>query len=141
MALIGCTAKPKPGVEPITTGTADELFAGLAAPLAVQSFSVSTSEGRRGVFLKLSRIPERVTSHDESEPARIVIDAEGPAEGADMPVQTFAGGDTLVSQLHVSRTGGDLRMVLELSSVEVPLYSVHQMADWVMVRFVSKGAP
>ncbi len=115
--------------------TAD--FSHLASPLDLRQFEVVASAGGfRGVFLRLSRFPESITASDTSDPARIVLDITGPT-GVESEEQSFPGGDTLVSQVRVTRQIGQLRIVLDLSVPDPPEYSVHRMADWIMVRMES----
>ncbi len=110
------------------------LLAGIVVPLAVQSYDVNTADGERGVFFKFSRVPDGVTEHHTSDPARIILDVAGPATGDDIPPQWFPGTDTMVSQIQMSRTRGQVHIVVELSAADPPKYSVHQMADWIVVR-------
>jgi hypothetical protein len=112
-----------------------------SAPLELREFQVDTAEGGyRGVFLKLSRLPNAVSSTTESNPARIIVDIQGPT-GTESPWETFPGGDTLVTHVGVSRYVGGLRVVLELSSEEPPEYGVYPMADWVLVRIKPANKP
>lgn len=105
-----------------------------SAPLDLREFEVSTAEGGyRGVFLKLSRLPNGVSSTSQSDPARIIVDIQGPT-GTDSPEEVFPGGDTLVTHVSVSRQVGWLRVILDLQSNEAPEYAVYPMADWVVVR-------
>lgn len=108
-------------------------LSGLSAPLDVQQFEVVSAEGYRGVFLKLSRLPESVSHHSEKNPARIVIEVKGPT-GTETAEEQFPGQDSLVSGFRVSRQFGTLRIVLDLETNEPPDYSVHVMADWIMIR-------
>ncbi len=85
------------------------------------------------MFLNLSRLPDSVAHRSETHPARIVLDIKGPT-GAETPEVAFPSGDTLVSRMRVSRQPGILRVVLDLQGDEPPEYSVHIMADWIMIR-------
>jgi hypothetical protein len=106
---------------------------GLSVPLDVRQFEVVTADGYRGVFLKLSRLPDSIDYYSESNPNRIVVDVKGPT-GAEMPEESYPGQDTLVSQFRILRQFGTLRIALELQGDELPAYSVHLMADWIMIR-------
>ncbi|MBI4514336.1 MAG: hypothetical protein HY699_00760 [Deltaproteobacteria bacterium] len=132
--LSGCVRRHAPLDSTVAGGAAPSPLGDIVVPLAVRSFEISSVDGQRGVFFKLSRVPDRVASHEESEPARIVVEVEGPAAGDDIAPQSYPGADTLVSQINMSRTGGRLTLVVELSGSVVPRHSVHQMADWIMVR-------
>jgi AMIN domain len=127
--VIGGCAKRAPLTEPPT----HDPFAELSAPLDLVEFRVVKADGHRGLFLKLSRLPDSVTHHTEKNPSRIVLDIAGPT-GTESPDEAFPGDDSLVSRLHVSRTFGVLRVAIDLQSVEVPEYSVHPMADYIMIR-------
>ncbi len=115
-----------------------DLLSGIVVPLAVRSFEVTSADGQRGVFFRLSRVPDEVRHRDETDPPRIIIDVLGPAVGEDVPAEPYPGGDTLVQQILMSRTGGQLQLVVELGTEELPPYSVRQMADWLLVRFNPK---
>jgi hypothetical protein len=112
-------------------------FSHLASPLDLRQFEVVASAGGyRGVFLRLSRFPERITTTDSSDPGRIILDIAGPT-GEESPEESFPGGDTVVSQVRVTRYTGLLRITLDLSLPDPPEYSVHRMADWIMIRMKS----
>ena len=107
---------------------------GYSAPLDLREFEVdATDGGARGVFLKLSRLPSGVSSTSASDPARIVIDIQGPT-GTESPEEVFPGGDSLVTHVSVSRQMGALRVVLDLAVDDPPEFTVYPMADWVLVR-------
>ena len=109
-------------------------FDSLAAPLDLKSFEVvSSGSGHRGVFLRLTRFPEAIAHSDHSGPARIVIDIQGPT-GVESPEESYPGGDSVVSTVRVSRQPGTLRVVLDLVGDDAPAYTVHRMADYIMVR-------
>ena len=107
---------------------------GYSQPLDLREFEVdSTDGGARGVFLKLSRLPSAVTSSSQSDPARIVVDIQGPTD-AESPEEVFPGGDSFVTHVGVSRQMGSLRVVLDLAADDPPEFTVYPMADWVLVR-------
>ncbi len=133
----GCSQR-LPLEEAGETGAPPDSIAGDLAeysdPLDITSFEVVASGGGyRGVFLRLSRFPEGISYSDQDSPARIVIDIQGPT-GIELPEEVFPGRDSLVSKVRVTRSLGNLRVVLDLAADEPPEYSVHRMADWVMVR-------
>jgi hypothetical protein len=130
LLLDGCAAKRESLNEPASTTQA---LASLSAPLDLQNFQIVDADGNRGVFLKLSRLPDSIKVHSEENPARIVIDIAGPT-GAEAPQQTYPGNDELVTWMRVSKTFGWLQVVLDLRGNEPPPYTVHQMADYIMVR-------
>lgn len=136
-AVAGCSQ-----ILPFDDASAEEKeidFSGLAAPLDLLHFEVASSgAGYRGVFLRLSRFPDSIQTTHYSNPARIVLDVYGPT-GAESPEESFPGGDPLVTRVRVSRDIGLLRVVLDLSSTSPPTYTVHRMADWIMVRMQPAG--
>lgn len=124
----GCSRRL--AVEP---GADAPAVAGVAVPLDVRQFEVVNADGYRGVFLKLSRLPDAVNHFSENDPARIVLEVKGPP-GEDAAEESYPGQDALVSQFRVSREFGTLRIVLDLQGTDPPPYSVHPMADWIMIR-------
>ena len=133
LAVCGCTRRAPAPVPAAEEAPAGESPQSLSIPLDVQEFEVVQADGRRGVFLKLSRLPEGVEHHSESRPARIVIDIKGPT-GGESAEESFPGEDSLVSRMRVTRTFGVLKVVLDLQGNRPPRYSVHTMADWIMIR-------
>ncbi len=120
-------------------GTAPDL-SHLSSPLDLRQFEVvSSGGGFRGVFLRLSRYPESIEASHTTEPGRIVLDIAGPT-GVESEEKSFPGRDSLVSLVRVSRQTGRLRIVLDLSVPDPPKYTVHRMADWIMVRMTSPDA-
>ncbi len=107
-------------------------------PLDLSQFEVvSTGGGYRGVFLHLSRYPDAISYSHQSDPARITVVLRGPT-GAETEEETFPGGDSLVSLVRVNRGLGQLNVTLDLAMDDPPDYSVHRMADWVMVRISNR---
>ncbi|MGH3641858.1 MAG: AMIN domain-containing protein [Mycobacterium sp.] len=130
----------------VTRKPADELGAedpavsaslsAIDVPLDLREFEVVSAEGGfRGVFLKLSRLPTAVTHSSYNNPARIVLDIQGPT-GTESGEEVFPGGDSLVSTVQVTRQLGSLRVVLDLQADSPPDYAVFPMADWVMIRLM-----
>jgi hypothetical protein len=83
--------------------------------------------------LKLSRLPDSIQHSSDGDPARIVLEIRGPT-GGEGPEEAFPGGDSLVSRVRVAPRPGVLWVSLDLVGNDVPAYTVHNMADWVMVR-------
>ena len=67
----------------------------------------------------------------------LTLQAWGPVGDGDLPERALPQMDTQVAQVRVSRHGGGLIIVLDLHGDDLPPYSVHEMADWIMVRFTS----
>lgn len=133
MFVAGC-AKRGPLAEPGKGGgLLEESLPGLSIPLEVRDYDVLNESGYRGVFLKLSRLPDSVQSSSDDNPARIVLEIKGPTAG-EGPEEAFPGGDTLISRVRVAPRPGVLWVSLDLQGDDVPPYTVHSMADWIMVR-------
>jgi hypothetical protein len=133
-ALSGCATRDSAN-EPKSAGAVlPASLPNVSIPLDVREFDVVSADGgARGVFLKLSRLPEAVTHRSESDPARIVLTITGPA-GTDSPAESFSSGDALVTSMQVSRQAGELQVVLDIAAEAPPEYEVLPMADWVLVR-------
>jgi hypothetical protein len=110
-----------------------------SVPLEVRDFEVVQADGTRGVLIKLSRLPDGVRHHAENAPARIVLEVKGPTRD-EAPEEAFPSEDALVSSLRVSRQLGTLRVTLDLRGETAPAYSVHPMADWILIRLATPGA-
>ena len=114
---------------PTATPTGNE------APVALRSLEVTSVEGHRALLLRLSRLPSTVRQSSASNPGRIIIEAWGPAGDGDLPERTLPQVDPEISDVRVSRDGGALQIIVDFKDIEPPPYSVHEMADWIMVRF------
>jgi len=132
LVCIGCSQKLPLEEAGATVQQPD--FSHLSTPLDLTSFEVvSSGGGYRGVFLHLSRFPDGITTSDQKNPARIVIDIQGPTS-VEEPETAFPGRDSLVSMVRVSKSLGGMRVILDLATPSPPEYSVHRMADFIMVR-------
>lgn len=132
--LGGCSSRQHKPPDVLGAKDANLGLADYAVPLDLREFDVeATDSGYRGVFLKLSRLPSAVTATAQSDPPRIIVDIRGPT-GTESPEEVFPGGDMVVSHVGVTRTEGNLRVVLELQGDQLPEYGVYPMADWVVVR-------
>lgn len=127
-------------LEEAGTATPEADYSAASAPLDLRQFEVVASGGGyRGVFLKLSRFPESVVAAKYDDPARIVLDIRGPT-GTESPEEVFPGGDAIVTRVRVRRDIGLLQVILDIVGDHAPDYSVHRMADWIMVRMQPPGA-
>jgi hypothetical protein len=106
------------------------------APVGLRNLEIATVDGHRAVLLRLSRAPSQVRHSSSSKPAQIVVQVWGPV-GEDLPERSIPQFDPQVSEVRVSRKDGGLRVVLELLGDNPPEYSLHEMADWIMIRFAS----
>ncbi len=107
---------------------------GSEAPVGLRNLQVTTIEGHRAVLLRLSRVPTMVRQSSANDPARIIIQAWGPASD-DLPERSLPQMDPQINDVRVSRRQGALQVVVDFKGKEPPPFSVHEMADWIMVRF------
>ncbi|MGD9764345.1 MAG: hypothetical protein AB7V27_11565 [Candidatus Binatia bacterium] len=134
LALSGCSTRAGSEGRKPDAGARPASIPGMSIPLDVREFEVVTADGgHRGVFLKLSRLPTAVTHRSESSPARIVLSIAGPT-GTEAPAVSFPAGDSLVTQMELTRQADALQVVLDLAADEPPDYEVLPMADWLLVR-------
>jgi hypothetical protein len=113
---------------------------GEQAPVNLRELQITSVEGHRAVLLRLSRLPTLVRYSSSSNPGRITIQAWGPVGDGDLPERVLPQDDPQVAQVRVSRQEGGLRVVLDLKSDEPPAHTVHEMADWIMVRLTESGS-
>lgn len=130
LLMLGCSQRM---VAPTAAPSGDQ------APVALRNFEVTAADGHRAVLLRLSRVPTLVRESSSKRPARITVQAWGPPGDSDLPERDMPQLDSLITDVRVSRKSGALTVVIELKGDEAPPYTVHQMADWIMVRF--PGAP
>lgn len=110
------------------------------APVTLRNLQIETVDGHRAVLMRLSRVPTLVRHSSSSDPARITIQAWGPPGDQDLPERNLAEVDPQVTQVRVSRKQGALTVVLDLKGNQPPAYTVHEMVDWIMVRFPTTGS-
>jgi hypothetical protein len=113
---------------PTATPTGDE------APVTLRNLQVTTVDGHRAVLLRLSRLPILVRHSSGRHPGQITVQAWGPAGDSDLPERTLPQVDPQIAQISVSRKEGALHVVFAFQNDEPPAYSVHEMADWIMIR-------
>lgn len=123
--LFGCSTLSAPSAAPV----------GDQAPVNLRDLQIATTDGHRAVLLQLSRLPTLIRYSTSSQPGRIIIQAWGPESDVDLPERFLPQTDAMVTNVIVSRQRGELRVVLELNTDEPPPHRVHEMADWIMVRF------
>ena len=129
LLIAGCLARPSlPTAAPV----------GEEAPVNLRDLQVATSGGHRAVLLQLTRMPTLVRYSSSSGPATITVQAWGPEGDTDLPERVLPQSDPVVRQVTVSRTRGELRVIIELNQQEPPPHRVHEMADWIMVRFTEE---
>jgi hypothetical protein len=128
--IAGCSASLG---RPTATPTGDQ------APVTLRNLQIETVDGHRAVLLRLSRIPTLVRHSSSSDPARITIQAWGPPGDQDLEERNLAQIDPQITQVRVSRRAGALNVVFDLQGNHPPQYTVHEMADWIMIRFPTSG--
>lgn len=127
--LSGC---PQNLGRPTASPTGDE------APVNLRQLQIlQTNDGHRAVLLRLSRLPTLVRHSAENDPARIHIEAWGPTGEGDLSERELEQIDESISAVRVSRKDGALRVSVDFRSSPPPAYTVHEMADWIMIRLVS----
>jgi hypothetical protein len=104
------------------------------APVTLRDLQIDNTDGHRAVLLRLSRVPTAVRHSSSSNPAQITVQAWGPVGDGDLTERELPQTDDEISQVRVSRKSGTLTVVLDLRGNQPPPYSVHEMADWIMVR-------
>lgn len=140
LALGGAACSQRLPLEEAGATAESSGYAAEGAPLDLRQFEVVASGGGyRGVFLKLSRFPDSVAAAHYDDPARIVLDIRGPT-GAESAEERFPGNDNIVSAVRVSRDIGLLRVILDIAGDHTPEYTVHRMADWIMIRMRPPGS-
>jgi len=110
------------------------------AAVTLRDLQIENADGHRAVLLRLSRVPTAVRHSSSNNPAQITVQAWGPMGEGDLPERGLPQVDDQITQVRVSRRAGNLQVVLDLQGDEVPPYSVHEMADWIMIRF-GNGQP
>lgn len=125
VGLGGCTTLSAPSAAPV----------GSQAPVNLRDLQIANTGGHRAVLLQLTRLPTLIRYSADSSPARIIIQVWGPEGDTDLPLRVLPQNDGLVTNVAVSRRRGELRVVIELNTEHPPPHRVHEMADWIMVRF------
>ena len=105
----------------------------------LRDLQVATAGGHRAVLLQLTRLPTLIRHSSSSEPGRITIQAWGPTGDTDLPERILPQADPVVREVRVSRSGGELRVIIELNQQDPPPHRVHEMSDWIMVRFTDSA--
>ncbi len=111
-----------------------------AEAVSLRNLQIESVDGRRAVLLRLSQLPQRVVHASSSTPARITVQISGPVGEGDFEEQVLPQTDPQIVQVRVAREDGQLEVTLDLKSDVPPPYSVHEMADWIMIRLGSTGA-
>jgi type IV pilus assembly protein PilQ len=84
------------------------------AELRVKGIKLVEDEGQTGIFVKLSRTPDKVEHFTISNPSRLVIDARGPVSSDFKAIERTASDDARVSRVRVAKQDGGLRITVDL---------------------------
>jgi hypothetical protein len=125
LVLAGCSTS---FLRPTAAPTGEE------AAVTLRDLQIENVDGHRAVFLRLSRVPTMVRHSSSSNPAQITVQAWGPVGEGDLSERDLPQTDSEITQVRVSRRDGSLSVVLDLQGEDPPPYTVHEMADWIMIR-------
>ncbi len=126
LLVLGCSQRM---TGPTAAPTGDQ------APVVLRNFEVSVVDGHRAILLRLSRLPTQVRESSSKNPARITVEAWGPPGDSDLPERELPQSDPQIESVRVSRKRGGLNVIIDFKGDEPPAYTVHAMADWIMIRF------
>jgi type IV pilus assembly protein PilQ len=101
------------------------------ATLRVKGIKLVDDEGQTGIFIKLSRTPDKVENSTLRNPTRLVIDARGPVAQDFKPIERTAVDDPRVSSVRVARQDGGLRVTVDVKGAP-PKYSVNDLKTMVV---------
>jgi type IV pilus assembly protein PilQ len=143
----GCAQKAKPPVpEPaVAAQEKAEVAPPAAAPapapveeaqeatLRVKGIKLVDDEGQTGIFVKLSRTPDKVEHSMLRSPSRLVINVQGPVAADAKLFERVAAEDPLVSRVRVGKQEGGLRITVDLKDRErAPKYTVNDLKTMVV---------
>ncbi|MGH7819186.1 MAG: AMIN domain-containing protein, partial [Candidatus Binatia bacterium] len=109
--------------------------------LRLKGITLVEDEGQTGIFIKVSRAPDKIEHFTLAKPNRLVIDLHGPIAAEAVPMERNAVGDEFVSRVRVGRQNGRLRITVDLKGT-TPKYEVNDLKTMV-VAFLGQrsGAP
>ena len=99
--------------------------------LSVQEVRLSQTDTQRVVVFRFSQPPDFVHAFVLSSPARVVIDVGGTIKRS--APATYPASDTLITRVRVGSHPQHTRFVLDLSTDQLPPFSVEQMESLVAV--------
>lgn len=150
----GCGQRPKPptpesSAPPPTEERAEATEATPPAPapvpaaeaqeesLRLKGIKLVEDQGQTGIFIKLSRVPDKVDNFTLTKPDRLVIDLHGPVPADTKPIERSAAGDPRVSRVRVARQDGRLRVTVDVKG-RTP-YTVNDLKTMI-VAFLGERA-
>ena len=146
----GCTKQAKPPM-PEPAEPAEEAGAAPAEPekavapeaapvlaeeaqdrdLRLKGIKLVDDEGQTGIFVKLSRTPDKVEHFTLSNPNRLVIDLQGPVPSDTKSIERTALDDKHVSRVRVGKQDGRLRISIDIKG-KPPKYTVNDLKTMVV---------
>jgi type IV pilus assembly protein PilQ len=99
--------------------------------LRLKGIKLVDDEGQTGIFIKLSRTPDKVEHFTLSNPNRLVIDLQGPVPSETKNVERTALDDKHVSRVRVGRQDGRLRITVDVKG-KPPKYTVNDLKTMVV---------
>jgi type IV pilus secretin PilQ/predicted competence protein len=110
-----------------------------ASDLRVKGIKLVEDEGQTGIFIKLSRAPDKIDQFTLAKPPRLVIDAHGPVAADMEAIERAAEGDARVSRVRVARQDGRLRITVDLK--ERMKYTVNDLKTMVVAFLGERSGP
>ena len=99
--------------------------------LRVKGVKLVDDEGQTGIFIKLSRVPDKVEQFALTNPNRLVIDAYGPVPADFKTLERAAVDDPLVSRVRAVAHEGKVRVTVDLKG-KAPKVTVNQLKTMVV---------
>jgi type IV pilus assembly protein PilQ len=144
LSLVGCmgaapSVSPMKGQSPEaakTPATEHKLDQAKVPPapgegLAIEGIKLVEDEGQSGVFIKLSRVPDKVEHFTLTDPNRLVIDIVGPVGARAEAFERAAAGDPKVDRVRVTRQADRLRVTVDLKG-EMPPFTLTDLQTMVV---------
>ncbi len=151
LSVAGCATKasPPPPAPTVASDATPETAKPPPAPVAeaedadlrVKGVKLVQDEGQTGLFIKLSRVPDKVEHFTLSKPTRLVIDVHGPVPDVLRSFERPVRDDTRVSAVRAAKQDGRLRITVDLKG-PAPKYTVNDLKTMV-VAFLGErsGSP
>jgi len=105
--------------------------ASMSEPLDVKGIKLVQDEGQSGVFIKLSRVPDKVEHFTLSNPNRLVIDVFGPVAPRAASFERAASGDPKVDKVRVGAQADRLRVTVGVKGA-MPTFTLTDLQTMVV---------
>ena len=111
------------------------------ATLRLKGIKLVEDEGQTGVFIKVSRAPDKIEQFTLTNPNRLVLDLHGPVAADVRGIERKVVDDPIVSGVRVGNRKDALRVTVDLKGA-APKYTVNDLKTMV-VAFLGErsGAP